>query len=427
MALSKEEFEALIKQNVSAQCAELGIPSTEAIQEQVDERVKAAVEEIKKAFIPPTVDPGEDPKAGYKCFSEYLMDIRRANVSHGRDVNPRLTEMMKKAEAREKVLKTAGTPSMTISDAESGAYLIPDEFRATLLEVGIERSDFFGRAVMVPMAMNAINIPAINGFDHSSGYVHGALDWKWLDEEADKTSTTPKFMQVGLRLKKTAGFCYLSDELLEDSPISIEPLVQRLFSDALAWQLDWVALNGTGAGQPLGLINAPCLITHAKETNQTADTIVTENILGMYSRLWSRGRPNAIWIANHNTFTQLATMAMDVGTGGAPTWLPANGVAGRPYDTLMGLPLILSEHCRTVGDLGDIYLADWTQYLVGHKGAGMTPKFDTSIHLKFLEDQTAFRFVLRLDGQPWWPSAITTRYGTSSWTLGPFIALAARA
>jgi len=232
-----------------------------------------------------------------------------------------------------------------------------------------------------------------------------------------------KFGKIELRLKKCAAVCRVSDELLEDSVISLEPLLRDAFSDALAWQLEWVLLNGSGAGQPQGILTAPCLITVAKETGQAATTIVFENIVKMYARLWRKG--TGVWVANHDTFKQLAVMSLAVGTGGVPVYMPANGVSGKPYDTLMGLPIVWSEHCQTLGTLGDIYLCDWTQYLVGQKAVGGGMKVDTSIHLYFLYDQTTFRFVFRVDGQPWWPSAQTPRYSAD--TVGPFIALATRA
>ena len=76
---------------------------------------------------------------------------------------------------------------------------------------------------------------------------------------------------------------------------------------------------------------------------------------------------------------------------------------------------ILVEQCRTVGDLGDIYLCDWSQYLVGQKsGSGGGLQFAQSIHLKFDYDQTAYRFVFRVDGQPLWKSAITPLYGSNT-------------
>jgi HK97 family phage major capsid protein len=141
----------------------------------------------------------------------------------------------------------------------------------------------------------------------------------------------------------------------------------------------------------------------------------------MYARMYDK--TNAIWMANDDTFQQLASMSLSVGTGGVPVWLPANGASGKPYDTLMGKPLVWTEHCQTLGTKGDIYFVDWTQYLVGQKSGGQVA-FASSIHLKFDYDQTAFRFVFRVDGTPWWPAALTGRY--SSVTLSPYVALNTR-
>ena len=47
----------------------------------------------------------------------------------------------------------------------------------------------------------------------------------------------------------------------------------------------------------------------------------------------------------------------------------------------------------------------------------------SSIHVKFVEDETAFRFVFRVDGQPIWASAVTPFQGSD--TVSPFVALAA--
>ncbi len=143
----------------------------------------------------------------------------------------------------------------------------------------------------------------------------------------------------------------------------------------------------------------------------------------MYARLWRKS--GGVWYANHDVFKQLAVMAYPVGTGGIPVYLPAGAASGKPYNTLMGLPIMWTEHAQTLGTAGDISLCDFSQYLVGQKsGAGAGLKFDTSIHLYFLTDKTAFRFVYRIDGQPWWPTFLTPRY--SSDTLSPFVTLGAR-
>jgi len=186
-----------------------------------------------------------------------------------------------------------------------------------------------------------------------------------------------------------------------------------------------VALNGTGAGQPRGILNELSLVTVAKEAGQAANTIVYQNIVKMYSRMYPGGHKNAVWVANPDVFPQLASMELVVGTGGAPAYMPANGLSGKPYDTLMGKPLIFTEHAQTIGTKGDIYYIDWTQYLVGQKAGRAGLSYNTSIHLMFLYDQTAFRWVMRIDGQGWWPTAVTPRYSAS--TISPFITLAVRA
>jgi HK97 family phage major capsid protein len=88
----------------------------------------------------------------------------------------------------------------------------------------------------------------------------------------------------------------------------------------------------------------------------------------------------------------------------------------------MGLPIIVTEQCGTVGDLGDIILANFKDgYILAEKGGIQA---DMSIHVRFIYDESVFRFVLRLDGQPVRASALTPYKG--SITQGHFIALAAR-
>ena len=113
---------------------------------------------------------------------------------------------------------------------------------------------------------------------------------------------------------------------------------------------------------------------------------------------------------------------MPVGTGGMPVYLPANGISGAPFGTLLGRPIVPIEYCATLGTVGDVILADLSQYVMIEKGGLQA---ETSIHVQFLTDETAYRFVYRVDGQPAWKDALTPFKGNS--TLSPFVALATRA
>lgn len=416
--MTVEELKKLFQETIEKAKEEIIKEQDEKRKEEL-EKFKGAMEdqlaelrkpqEKKDIVDPDGIGKDADPKCGFKDATEFFLAVKKAASGYE---DKRLSEIKQKA---------AGT-GLSEGDAEYGGYLIPPEFKEQILKVAVERSNILSKCTIVPMATNAIQFPYVNGFDRSSGLIHGGIKFYWVDEEGAITSSRPKVGKVELRLKKVAGLCYLTDEILQDSPVSMRPLVEEGFPEALAYTIDNVLINGTGAGQPLGVLNAPCLVEVAKEDGQDADTIVFENIVKMYARIWRK--KNGEWYANDDTFPQLATMSLAVGTGGAPVWLPAGAASGKPYDTLMGKPLNWMEHCQTLGDKGDIILADFSQYLVGQKAGAGNAKFDTSIHVKFEYDQVAYRFIFRIDGQPWWPSALTPRY--SSATLSPFVTLAAR-
>jgi len=217
---------------------------------------------------------------------------------------------------------------------------------------------------------------------------------------------------------------YSTDELLDDAA-ALAGFIQDAARAELDFMIQDSIINGSGAGQPLGILNSGCLISAAKETGQAADTIVAENIVNMWRRLFASSRPNSVWLVNQNVEPQLHTMSLAVGTGGVPVYMPAGGLSAAPYGTLFGRPVHAIEQCQTLGDLGDIYLGDFTNgYILAEKG-GMQSAM--SIHVQFLADESVFRFVIRIDGQPVRQTAMTPYKGSASTdTQGHFVALAAR-
>jgi len=134
-------------------------------------------------------------------------------------------------------------------------------------------------------------------------------------------------------------------------------------------------------------------------------------------------RSNAVWLINQDIEPQLFTMSFEGINSSVPAYMPANGLAGSPYATLMGRPVIPTQACSTLGDQGDIIFADWKQYLSATRTTGI--RSDVSIHLWFDYDVVAFRFVMRIGGQAWWSSDIASLKGSSD--MGAFIVLDARA
>ena len=358
-----------------------------------------------------------DPKGGFRDHGEFIVAITGKGTKYYGHAH---TDKLKAwANAVEKI---AGT--MNEGDMAQGGYLVPVEFREQLLQTALEASIVKSRATKIPMQTNRIVIPAVVDSDHSTNYFGGIIPARTA-EHGSKGVTKPLFAQVALTLHKLTGMVYVTDELLEDSPISIPPLLNAMFGGAIAFEEDDAYLQGTGVNMALGSFNAgnPCLITQAIEAAQPINTILWQNIVNMWSRLHPPSMKNAVWVANNECFPQLASMAMAVGAGGVPVWMPGDGVAGAPFGTLMGRPLFLSEKMQALSTAGDIGLGDFTQYLVAQKAGGGL-QTATSMHYHFNYDEQTFRFVLRYDGQPWWLSDLTPKRGTA--TLSPFVILAGR-
>jgi HK97 family phage major capsid protein len=357
-----------------------------------------------------------DPKGGFRHFSHFAHSVYQV----GRDGRGAPEQLQNWIGA---IQKTAG--HMEEENMAQGGYLVPIEFSNRLLMESLEASVVRPRATQIPMQSNVILIPTVVDATHASNTYFGGVAIYRPGEAAQKSATKPAFGQIKLELHELAGLCYVTNSLLEDSPISVGSLLNTQFGEAIGFVEDDDFLNGSGTNQALGAFNAsnPAIVAVAKETGQAADTIVFENIIKMWARLYPRCHAKSVWVANIEAFPQLASMSMSVGTGGVPVWLPAGQLAGSPFGSLMGRPLFLSEKMQALGDQGDIGLADFSRYFIGEKSGGV--QIATSIHIRFDYDETAFRFVLRYDGQPSWLVTLTPRRGAG--TLSPFVVLAERA
>jgi HK97 family phage major capsid protein len=261
-------------------------------------------------------------------------------------------------------------------------------------------------------------MPTIRDTTHASS-VYGGFQAYWSPEAGTITESEPVFGSVQLEAYKLAMSTRINNELRQDAP-AIDGFLNQKAPEAINYFEDDAFINGIGVGQPLGLLNVDAMVSVSKETGQAASTVVWENLVKMFSRLLPTSMANAVWVINHDVFPQLATMSLSVGTGGSAIWM-ANGVGGPPM-TILGRPVVFTEKAQTLGTAGDIYLADFTQYLIGDR---QTITAFASEHRYAETDQTLFRFTERVDGRPWIDSALTPRNGSN--TLSPFINLAVRA
>lgn len=319
-----------------------------------------------------------------------------------------------------RLIRATGS-GMHEGSAADGGYLVQTDQAEGLLRRAFDTGILSRRVRKISIGANANSLKMNAVLDHNrtTGSRYGGLQLYWTEEGGLKTPSSPKFRQMTLNLKKLIGLCYATDELLEDAT-ALESVINEVFPEEFGFVFDDAIYNGTGAGMPLGILNAPCLVKVAKESGQAASTIVFENVLKMYTRFWSKGKTGgaAAWFGNNQVMTQLMKMSVG-GTAtvyGMPVFIPPGGVNGSPYASLMGFPIIEIEQAPALGTPGDLMLADLSQYVMIEKG-GL--KRASSMHVRFIYDEMTFRFVYRCDGQPTWDVAVTPFVGSD--TLSPFV------
>jgi len=384
----------------------------ESIVEQAEE---AAGRSFREPIRPGLGDEEREQSFGqakrFRSLGEQLQAVHRAAI------DPRHVDLRLNFRAG------TGVNESTLSD---GGALVQTDFAAELYQLVHDTGMVVSRCRSIPISGNA-NGTKINGVDEVSranGSRWGGIRAYWASEGATLTSlaSRPRFRQINLELEKLIGLVYATDENLQDAA-QLETIIRTGFTEEFGFKLDDAVVNGDGSGKPLGILASPALVSVAKETGQPAKTLQPENIVNMWSRCWARSRLNAVWFINQDVEPQLYTMAIAVGMGGGTVYMPPGGLSQQPYGTLFGRPVIAIEQCATLGSKGDIILADMSQYALAEKG-GMQSAM--SIHVSFLTDESVFRFVMRVDGEPFWHSALTPFTGSAN-TLSPFVTLDARA
>lgn len=350
-------------------------------------------------------DPGQ--KRGFASLGEQLLAVMRYERTKGTVRDPRL------------FAGPAGADEIAPSE---GGFLVQKDFSAELLTRMYSTGDIVSRCRKIPISGNAngVKINAIDEDSRADGSRWGGVLAYWVNEAASLTSSKPKFRRVELQLQKLIALCYATDELLEDAA-ALESVIQQSFAEEMTFKVEDAIINGTGAGQPLGILNSGALIQQAKDAGDSGAVLTTKDVLAMWNRLWPRSRPSAVWLADVSIEPQLYQLVLGAPSLGQILLYTPPGNNGNQTGMLMGRPVIFHEHGAVLGTPGDIVLADLSQYVVIDKNG---VRQDYSIHVNFLTDEGVFRFVYRVDGQVWWKKPLTPKSGGS--TLSPFISLATR-
>ena len=294
-----------------------------------------------------------------------------------------------------------------------GGFLVAPEIAGGIMTNMWRVGSFLSTFNPIRVSGNALTINAIDEVSRADGYRMGGIRGYWLEEGGTKTKSKPTFRQIDLKLKKVAALCYATDELLADAS-ALESWIGNYVPDELRFMTEAAIMSGDGVGKPLGILSGGALISAVRTD---ANEIDAADI----ARMWAHRYPGVNdyhWAVTPQAFPQLMTMSI----GNQPMFMPAGGMVGAPYGpTLLGRPIVETEYNPSLGVAGDILLYSPSQYALITKGG---VEAASSIHVQFLTDETVFRFVYRVDGEPAWYTEVTSYYASTD-VICPFVVLGA--
>jgi HK97 family phage major capsid protein len=267
---------------------------------------------------------------------------------------------------------------------------------------------------------DSLEIPYVEETSRVNGSRWGGLRAYREGEVDTATASNTKLGLWECRVSDLKALSYVTERLLQDAP-ALEALYMDTVPQEFTFKLEDEILSGGGANQCTGVIGNAATVPVSAESGQSSTTILAQNVINMYCRCWGRSRATAKWYINQDVEPQLFSMVLSAGTGGVPIFMPANGLAASPYNTLFGKPIVPAEQCPTLGTVGDIILADFGEYAIVRKG-GLVGA--SSIHVKFVSDEMTFKWNMRVNGKPKWKKVLTPYKGSN--TLAPFVTVATR-
>ena len=342
------------------------------------------------------------------------VEVREARSRVERSQKRSFELLQKQAEKEGRAITVSS--GAVISSPTDGGLFLQGETATELMTNGFNNSAILPRTSKRTLTIS--QYLEINGIDESSrvtGSRGGGIRVYTNKELGAFTGSKPAFKQIRIEPQKLTGLFPASGEMMRNVTFMGQE-VRQLFGEEFAFKCQDLCIRGTGAGEALGALNSGCLVTVAKETGQTAKTVKTQNL----SKMWARfSGNNPAWFINRDVNPELDNLSITAGTAALEPRFVTYGSDG--LLRIKGAPVIAIEQCETLGTVGDIILADWSQYVCADKGDIMEAM---SIHVDFIYDQELYRFIYYFDGQWRWSSPLTPYKGSN--TVSPVVVLATR-
>lgn len=380
---------------------------TEAIQ-SLEMRAQAAAEFTPDAEVQrqggddglTRMDVGaEKPRTEFAGMGDRMAEVRSVLVNHFATVGSYLRAVVKgPANERERDgLRKVDQMTRTITGSTNGGeYLlpltqVPEIFSVSNAQPGImqlaRRYNVPGRSLRIPYLIQDEGTSVLNR--PMAGKIANV---EIVGEGSTKPTREPSFQQRLLTMYKYAAITEFGDEILGDDFTGELPaeVTTAVGGQILNKMNEDLTIDGTGSSMPLGALNnANGALLSVNRT--TANSFVAADAFKMYER-HTHGTAS-VWMVSRRVMAQL--FALQATNNTMVTWI--SNLREAPQMLLLGLPIIVTDLLPTLGTKGDVALVNPDFYAMGLRQALTV---ESSIHVKFVQDITTYRFLARGGGIP---------------------------
>lgn len=252
-----------------------------------------------------------------------------------------------------------------------GGYLVPDEFRAELIQHVMTTDAVRRYATVIPMESKYLELPKLTA----------DVKVYWGTENRAIATTTADFGNMTLTPFRMNAIIRTSRELFDDSALSIFEILRQRFRDRVADEENRVFILGNGTTQPKG-INQETFRSVSAASALTPDHLTTA-----YYKLPENYRGTSRWLINSRTMAFLENKK-DTNGGYLYPSLQAE------VKTLKGRPIMVSDYVPSAS----IFLGDLSYYYIGDRQQ-MTMDISTEEGNTWAKYQVSMRVIERIDGE----------------------------
>ncbi len=278
-----------------------------------------------------------------------------------------------------------------------GGYLVPTEFSAQVVRLMNEASPIMQIANILPMSSWKRQIPK----------QLTNLQVGWVAENGIKGITNPTFGQIEQTAKVLATVIKCTDELIRDSAINLTQFLSELVAEAMALEIERVALVGSVSGSdPFnGILNT----VGAKSVDMAGSTVNFDDIANLIFSLNEAEAKDGVIVLSRAGLNKLMKLK---DSHGNYIWCPPS--LGNPA-TIWNTPYVVSSQIPNVvtsasvlsgGEQTIAFFGRFNKNLLISPREDMTVKVsqdaaswnssDSALESAFMMDQTWLRFTQAL-------------------------------